>query len=123
MDEEQVVGPLTLKQFLCLSGGVGIMYLAYSQFSPSISIPLIMIAGCVTFLLFKRVTPPPFDQNYISAKRYQFAGSEEYQAWLQRKIAIVDAQIAKRARKGFVHDPALDNSRELLDSTLRELLK
>jgi hypothetical protein len=82
-----------------------------------------MIVGYVTFVLFKRVTPPPLDENYIRAKRYQLRSTDEYQQWLKKKIATIDAQIAERARKGFVHDPALDTLRGLLDSVLRELLK
>lgn len=120
MDDEQIIGPLTLKQFLIAAGGGGLIYLSDRLLSPSMSIPLILITAYIAFVMFKRVTPPPLDEQYIKAKRYQFPDVAEYHAWLKRKIAQIDSQIAERARKGFVQDPMLDTTRGMLESALRE---
>ncbi len=123
MNDEQVVGPFTLKQFLIVIGTGGLIYFTNRQFTPSTSIPLILIFGYIAFVLYKRVTPPLLDEQSIKAKRYQFHGTAEYHLWLQRKIAEMDSRIAERTRKGFVQDPTLGTTRALLESALRESSK
>ncbi|MDO8623995.1 MAG: PrgI family protein [bacterium] len=123
MDEEKVIGPFTARQFLYLTGGVGVAYLAYRFLSLSMSIPLVALAGYVVFVLMKRSAPPHIDENYIKAKRYQLGSAEEYQKWLQRKIAEIQSQVSMRKQRGFVQDHELDKVREMFEIALRETQK
>ena len=120
MDEIPVIGPFNIKQFIFLVGGFGCAYTAYRWLPPPYGITIAPLSAYVTFRLVKQAAPPIIDETDIKAKRYQVGSVEEYRTWLNQHIAITQAQIAERKRKGFVNDPSLDARREMLEAALRD---
>ncbi len=120
MDDQPVIGPLNLRQFLMLSGGLGFAYLSY-RFVGSYALPFIIIIGYVVFVQMKRFSSPPITELYLRTKRDEFGNPLDYTNWLNMKIATVKAQINERERKGFVVDPSLTESQKLLEEALKEV--
>ena len=76
--EDQIVGSLTLKQFLYLIGGAGGCFVVYKYVNILIAIPIILaIAGFSAALAFYKVNNRPFIDTVESAVTYYF-GSKLY---------------------------------------------
>lgn len=121
MDDEVLIGPFTLRQFVYLCGGFGLSYVLYRDVPEMISIPLIVVIGIATVAHVRRLTPPRLDEQTIRAKRYTFSNVEDYARWLNRKRAIIESQINERRRKGFVTDPTLGHVATILDTIIDEV--
>ena len=71
--EDQIVGSLTLKQFLYLIGGAGGCFVVYKYVNILIAIPIILaIAGFSAALAFYKVNNRPFIDTVESAVTYYF---------------------------------------------------
>lgn len=70
--EDKVFGPLTIRQFIYIAGGLGLCYLLYA-FIPYLIISLPLIAAVATFagmLAFYKYNDRPFIELVESAFRY-----------------------------------------------------
>lgn len=113
-------GPLTTKQFIFLTGGLGCAYLAYQWLPSTYGISIAVLVAYVTFRLMRQAQPPTIDEAYIKTKRLQVGSVEEYCTWLNQHIAVTKAEIAERQRKGFVRDPSLDVRLQMFETALRD---
>lgn len=120
IDEEKLVGPFTLRQFLYFAGGFGLVYVASIYVQGYGLLAIALAVGLPVFGLIRQSTPPPLDANYIQTKRRTFADPLKYRRWLQRKIALAQSQKAERESHGFIADPVIDEAIELLENALRE---
>lgn len=69
--EDKIFGPLTVKQFVYLGGGAGLIVVLFVFFNPYIAaLPSLAIAALVTALAFYKVNNRPFVQFLESAVYY-----------------------------------------------------
>ena len=107
MDEEKIFGPLTLRQFLYVAGGVVLIYFSMGVLEEKFFIPLDIFIAIAVFVAVKNAPVVIVDENYINRKKYS-CNPEEFKKWLNRKIAMVQAQISIREAKGMKSDPELE---------------
>ena len=110
--EDKIFGPLTLKQFLYLGGGIGMAVVLF-LFIPYkiISIPLgIVVVAFGLALAFYKVNGKPF-ANTLEAAFYYWGGSKLY-IWkkVDRKPAQKPDEIVKQARS-MISVPKLSESK------------
>jgi hypothetical protein len=73
--EDKIFGPLTLKQFIYVIGGVGASFLFYRLFPLFVAILLILpTAGLAFMLAFKPIHGRPFSVVMEAAFKYLFSG-------------------------------------------------
>ena len=99
MDEERIIGPLTFKQFIYVSGGFGIIYFIYNNYTQNISIPLAIIIAISVFVLIRKAEPAPFNEKSLQNKKATLS-KEEFEKFCRRKIAMIQFQISTREHKG-----------------------
>lgn len=121
MDDEPIFGPLNLKQFIRVAFGFGLIYFAYSFFPLNISIPIIIVGAVIAFSAFIIHTPVIIDEDYIKQKRFSFKNPEDFQKWLKRKIASLQAQIHAREYRGLIADPELEKRLRLFENALKDI--
>ncbi|NOY35386.1 MAG: PrgI family protein [bacterium] len=69
--ESKIFGPLTLKQFIYLAGGAGLIFLAYAAFPFFIAIVLAIPIGAFSIALaFYKVNNQPFIKAVENALKY-----------------------------------------------------
>ncbi|MEN9622128.1 MAG: hypothetical protein RLZZ67_562 [Candidatus Parcubacteria bacterium] len=120
MNEENIIGPLTFKQTLFAVSGIGISYLLLNNLESSLSFPLMAFVVAVTVILIFRNKSIEIDEKYIKARRFKYSSKTEYDKWLQKKIAMIVAQIEIRKIKGLTPDPHLEKLLSLFKSALQE---
>jgi hypothetical protein len=120
-DEEKIFGPLNLKQFIRVAGAFGLGYFSYRFMPLQVSIPLIVVAAVILFSAFVNQTPVVFNEEFIKRKRYSFKNLEDFQKWLNRKIAEIESQIYQRKNRGLVPDPSLEKALEITKRLLKEI--
>ena len=112
--EDQVIGPLTIKQFIYLAGGAGICYVTYA-YVPFIllAIPLIAVEGALALALaFYKVNNKPFIDMLEASIKFYFG--EKLYIWKKEPKKIVPLE-DKPAETPQVYVPKLS------DSKLKEL--
>lgn len=110
--EDKIFGPLTLKEFLYLGGGVGMSVILF-LFIPFkiISIPLIIMFMVFSLMLaFYKVNGKPF-ANTLEAAFYYWGGSKLY-IWkkVDKKPSKKPEEIVKQARS-MISVPKLSESK------------
>ncbi len=110
--EDKIFGPLTLKEFLYLGGGVGMSAILF-LFIPFkiISIPLIIIFMTFSLMLaFYKVNGKPF-ANTLEAAFYYWGGSKLY-IWkkVDKRPTKKPEEIVKQARS-MISVPKLSDSK------------
>lgn len=120
MDEEKIFGPLTFRQFLYAAGGVALCYLAYTNLELKVSIPVIIIVAGIFLAIILNAPKVVIDENYIKMKKVHSKNPEEFERWVQQKIAMIQSQISIRKEKGFSSDPKLQSMLELFESVLKQ---
>ncbi len=83
--EDKVIGPLTIKQFLYITGGVGLSYLSY-RFIPWIIIALPLIIGFSILggmLAFYKHNKKPF--VFLIESAYNYMRSSRLYIWRRRE--------------------------------------
>jgi len=69
--ESKIFGPLTLKQFIYLAGGAGLIFLAYAALPFFIAILLALPIGAFSLALaFKKINNQPFIKAVENALKY-----------------------------------------------------
>jgi hypothetical protein len=121
MDEEKIFGPLTLRQFLYSAGSFGVIFFAYTYLEPKNSVPVIIIAIILFLSAFINSSQVIIDDEYIKRKRFHYKNLEEFQRWINSKIAEVRSQINARKYRGLIPDPQLDKKLELFERALRDI--
>ena len=121
MDEESVFGPLTFRQTVYFAFGVGIIYFVYNNFGQNISILVSIIVAGITFALIRNAPRVVIDESYIKRKRFNCKDLEEFQGWLRRKIAMIQAQMQFRAAKGMPADPKFEKGLKMFEEALRDI--
>lgn len=94
--EDKIFGPLTLKQFIYIIGGAGIIFLLY------ISLPFFLVIiiglpviGFVSALAFFKMNNQPFIKIVESALRYR-SGARLYLWKKENKASIVQLKEGKK---------------------------
>lgn len=110
--EDKIFGPLTLKEFLYLGGGIGMSVILF-LFIPFkiLSIPLIIIFMTFSLMLaFYKVNGKPF-ANTLEAAFYYWGGSKLY-IWKKtdKKPAKRPEEIVQQA-KSMISVPKLSESK------------
>ncbi len=121
MDDEAIFGPLNLKQFYCVAIAFGLIFIIYNFLSTNVSIPLIIIVIVLFIPIIYRNKSVDIDMEYIKRKRYSFKNKDEFNRWLERRIANTQFQISKRQVMGQVPDISLDKKMDLLETALKEI--
>lgn len=106
--EDKIVGPLTLKQFIYIAGGVGLSFIIYRFLPLFIAILLIAPVALLSFsLAFYKINNKPFIDVIESFFKY-FVGSKLY-IWkkVPKKIEEVDTTTSYNQ----VEVPALNQSK------------
>ncbi|MEI6190780.1 MAG: PrgI family protein [bacterium] len=121
MDEEKILGPLTLRQFLYSAGSFVAIFFAYTYLDTKLSIPIIIVT--VGFFISGFISHPAvtIDENYIKLKRSNCVNLEDFQRWLRKKIAMVQSQISIRESRGLVPDPKLDDALRMFQSAMQNI--
>lgn len=114
--EEKVFGPLSFKQFIYSAIGFGFGYLAYTNldFKISIVIIVILIGGLIAMIL--NSPKVELNEEYLKAKQANSKTPEEFERWISRTKAMIQAQITIRQAKGATPDPKLESMLALLNS-------
>jgi hypothetical protein len=120
MDDDKIFGPLTLRQFLYLSLGLGLAYFAYKFWDSKLNIIVILFGLGMAVRAFL-IPVVVIDENYIKAKRYNCKNFEEFQKWLRMKIAFCQSQIAQRKNEGMISDPKLEKALQMFETALRDI--
>lgn len=121
MDDEAIFGPLNLKQFYCVAIAFGLIFIIYNFLSTNVSIPLIIIVIVLFIPIIYRNKSVDIDMEYIKRKRYSFKNKDEFNRWLERRIANTQFQISKRQVMGQVPDISLNKKMDLLETALKEI--
>ncbi len=114
--ESKIIGPLTLKQFIYVAGGVGACFLLL-RFLPFIIAILVSIpiAGLAGALAFYKINGKPFEKMIESAALYY--SSSKFFIWKKEKVSIkpkmvvvqkvsATTQNTVRLTRGKLHDLA-----------------
>lgn len=112
--EDKIVGPLTLKQFLYVAGGVGMAFVIYKYLPIYISVILIAIVLPLSFALaFYKINNKPFIDFLESA--FLFYTKQNLYIWKkeQKKVVVQDKSVLKVPNEIYVP--------RLSDSKLKEL--
>lgn len=107
--EDKIFGPLTLKQFIYLAGGVGMVVVLFS-FLPKfiaviISVPIMVFAGA---LAFYKVNNKPFIEMVEAFFRYSM--KNKLYIW-NKKDKDLKATKIKEREKTELYVPKLSNSK------------
>ncbi len=112
--EDKVVGPLTLKQFMYLAGGAGMIFVAYKLLPIFISIFIIPIILALTLALaFYKVNNKPFID--ILEAGFSFYTGEKLYIWKKQDKKIQSHKEEEAQTPNQVYVPRLS------DSKLKEL--
>jgi PrgI family protein len=112
--EDKIVGPLTLKQFMYLAGGAGMIFVAYKLLPFIIAIVVIaFIAALSLALSFYKVNNRPFIDILESA--FNFYIGDRLYIWKK-----VDKKIVPKEKTGM-ETPSQVYVPRLSDSKLKEL--
>lgn len=121
MDEERIFGPLTFRQFIYAVLGAGFCYLAYTNIQFPYNFAAIIIIAGIAIAGIRNNPGVIMDEHYIELKKLQSKTPEEFEKWIQKKLATVYSQITMRKEKGLSPDPKLEIIRKILESgTKRE---
>lgn len=118
MDEEKIFGPLTFRQFLYASAGFILCYFIYTNLELKMSIPIIILIAGASLALVLNAPKIVIDENYLKIKKSQSKSPEEFERWIQRRIAIIQSQISMREQKGMKSNPELEALLVLLTKTV-----
>lgn len=117
MDEEKIFGPLTLRQFIYAAIGAALCYIVYTNIqSPYNFAAAIIIAG-IAIAMIRNNPGVIMDERYIELKKLQSQTPEEFEKWIQKKLAEVHSQIAMREERGLKPNPKLEIVRKILESS------
>lgn len=119
--EDKVIGPLTVKQFLYILAGVGVLFMLWTV-APSIEvflIPAIPILGLFLALAFYKVNGRPFTAFLQAALSY--LSQPKVMIW-DRRYDVVDMRTdaKKRAQKESAAEPQMVGQK-VSSSRLRRL--
>jgi hypothetical protein len=121
MDEENIFGPLTLRQFIYSAGGALVIYFAYEYLALKVSLPIIVVAAIVIVTGFIQHQAVVIDENYIRNKRNESESLQKFQRWLNLKIATIKSQISIRESRGLVSDPELEKALKMFETAMRDI--
>jgi len=102
--ESKIFGPLTLKQFIYLIGGAGIVFILYAALPLWLTIPLALpVAGFSLALAFYKINNQPFIKVAENAVRHYLSA----RLYLWRKVQLKPALPAggTGAEKEKVEEP------------------
>ena len=107
--EDKVVGPLTIKQFLYLAGGVGICFILYSFLPFILAIVFIAFIGALSVsLAFYKYNNKPFIDLLESGFQY-YTGNKLY-IWKKRE-RVPTLTLEKNTTPAQVYVPRLSESK------------
>ncbi|MEI6843283.1 MAG: PrgI family protein [bacterium] len=107
--EDKIIGPLTLKQFVYLAGGAGIVFLVYHFLPIFLAIPLIAgVIGLSLGLAFYKVNNKPFIDFLESAFMFYTRGNLYIWKKEERKI---EPKKVEEVESNQVFVPKLSESR------------
>jgi len=119
MDEEQVFGPLSIRQFLYAAAGFGLSFLAYNSLELSYSLPIILVIAGIFIALILNSPSITIDENYIKVKRANSKNQEEFEKWIKFRMAMILSQIHTREERGMLQDPKLEAMSKMLEEALQ----
>lgn len=112
--EDRVIGPLTVKQFVYLAGGAGMVFITYKYLPIYLSIILIALMGPLTLALaFYKINNKPFIDFLESA--FMFYTKQNLYIWKKEQKKIVKSEVDTASEAAQVYVPRLS------DSKLKEL--
>jgi len=121
MDEESVFGPFTFRQTIYLFVGFVVVFWGYDFLEPSFRIPAVVLIIAIVISLIRNSPRVVIDESYIKRKRFSCKNLEEFQVWVKRKIAMIQAQIHFRATKGMPADPKFEKGLKMFEDALRDI--
>ncbi len=113
--ESKIFGPLTLKQFIYLAGGAGLIFLAYAALPFLIAIVLALPIGAFSLALaFYKVNNQPFIKAVENALKY--SSEAKIYVWKresEKKRAIAATKKKKEEESGVpeIYVPKLTKSK------------
>lgn len=109
--EDKIFGPLTLKQFIYIAGGVGLSFIIY-KFTPSIfisGIPILIIMAFSLALAFYKINNKPFINVVESAFKYYT--SEKLFLWKKVPNSRADNAIQEAKEYAGIMVPKISDSK------------
>lgn len=117
--EDKIFGPLTLKQFIYLAGGGGLIFLLYVILPLWLTIIFATpIAGFVLALAFYKVNDQPFIKMVENALHYN--SSAKLYLWKKSKPDTSVSKLASRADAGNAEAISI-NAPKLTKNKLKDL--
>ena len=124
--EDQIIGPLTLKQMVILGVGGGLAYLVYIQLSRSYHIevwllPVFIISALTIALAFLKIHGLPFYQFILHFIEYKFLVKKRI--WIQKtanpyispKMATKKVKTEKKENKPARKEKSINDLVEILN--------
>ena len=107
--ENKLIGPLSLKQFLYLAGGAGIVYLIFRLNLPLFIkiIPMVIVGALSLALAFYKINQRPFVDILDSVLKYMF-GKKLY---LWQQGPLIKKEVVKNKKEGIQVIPKLSESK------------
>lgn len=116
--EDKIFGPLTIKQFIYMTGGAGLSFMIY-LFLDSIFlafIPVVIIMGISSALAFFKINNKPFINVVESAFHYYF--SNKLYIWKKQTTKPVTNKDAMNQAKNYASSIMIP---KISDSKLKDL--
>jgi len=108
--EDKVVGPLTLKQFMYLAGGAGMIFVVYRLLPLFVSILVIPVILALSLALsFYKVNNKPFID--LLEAGFSFYTGEKLYIWKKQDKKIVPKTETEGAEPRQVYVPRLSDSK------------
>jgi len=123
-EEEKIIGPFTIKQFLHTAGGLFLAYLAATYISAPTGtiIAVTMVVG--SLILAVRMNPKKIEAenliNYLEEKRIT-VGNEDFKKWLNKKLAQHISIAQFRKARGLSVDTEHEAVTKILQQKINEM--
>lgn len=117
MDEEKIFGPLTFRQFLYAAVGALLAYVTYTNVQTPYNFAAVIVIAGIVIAGIRNNQGVIMDEHYIELKKLNSKTPEEFEKWIQKKLAEIHAQIALREERGLRPNPTLEIVRKILESS------
>ncbi len=120
MDEDKILGPLTLRQLIYVLLGFGLCNFLYDNLDNSFKIPVIIIIAGIIIAIILNAPKVVFNDDYIKKKKLNSKTPEEFERWVKMKQALIQSQIEFKKSRGAQPDAKLEEMLNLLQNTFIE---
>ena len=115
-EEEKIFGPFTFRQFVYMTGGLGLAYVIWKEFTEYTIFGIVVVVIALALTVQANPGKVNIDNlpGYLKKRRLGLSETE-YRKWIQRKIASTQAQIEIRKERGLMPDKNLEDVLKVLE--------